>query len=92
MKRSKSKADSKKVRSAKSKLKKLRASKKKKVSKKKISGGFNLSFPKRSGRAKLTDRQIDLIYFMTTVISLLGIIFGKEVVLRLLELVISKAF
>lgn len=92
MKRSKSKADPKKVRSAKSKLKKLRASKKKKASKKKISGGFNLSFPQRSGSAKLTDRQIDLIYFMTTVISLLGIIFGKEVVLRLLELIISKAF
>ena len=90
---SKSKSNQKKKLSAKKKLQKIRDSKKKsaKVSKE-ISGGFNLSLPAKSGNSKLTDRQIDLIYFMTTVISLLGIIFGKEVILRLLELVIQKAF
>lgn len=62
-----------------------------KKSEKEISGNFNLSLPGKKGD-KLTDRQIDLIYFLTTVIALLGIIFGKEIVLRLFELLITSIF
>ncbi|MDD3626172.1 MAG: hypothetical protein PHV06_02515 [bacterium] len=60
--------------------------------KKEISGGFQLSLPQKNGNTQLSDRQVDLIYFMTTVIAILGLVFGKEIVLRLLEILIQKVF
>lgn len=86
--RSKSKRSFKNLKSLRRSISKSEDSKKKN---KEISGKFNLRLPGGSDR-KLTDRQIDLIYFLTTVIALLGIIYGKEIVLRLFELLISSIF